>query len=215
MHICEHARTHSCKHTHTQRCFFLKTHEHGSITCSFSLLHFNCCRFGFVEFSSPDDAAKAYDELQNTEIDGRQVFLDFASPGMCVWFAVAILTRVDTGTALSFFFVGKPVGLWWAKWRLLQQIMGAIEAFAWDKWTNRRYYRKGMILCQRHSSSSAAVVTAKMKNTGIWIMLCEAAAWIKADIWSTVSLKICLTFVFFYICVETDFVDFKKMCDFF
>ena len=64
-----------------------------------------------MEFSSPDDAAKAYDELQNTEIDGRQVFLDFASPGMCVWFAVAILTRVDTGTALSFFFVGKPVGL--------------------------------------------------------------------------------------------------------
>nr|KAG5710178.1 hypothetical protein BaRGS_006697 [Batillaria attramentaria] len=29
--------------------------------------------FGFVEFGSPDEAAKAYDEMQNSEIDGRQV----------------------------------------------------------------------------------------------------------------------------------------------
>ena len=44
--------------------------------CSFALL-----RFAFVEFGSPDDAASAYDSMQNQEIDGRQVFLDFASPG--------------------------------------------------------------------------------------------------------------------------------------
>ncbi|XP_070185754.1 nucleolin-like isoform X9 [Littorina saxatilis] len=37
--------------------------------------------FGFVEFGSPDDAASAFDSMQNQEIDGRQVFLDFASPG--------------------------------------------------------------------------------------------------------------------------------------
>ena len=39
-----------------------------------------CCSFGFVEFGSPEDAASAYDKMQNTEIEGRQVFLDFASP---------------------------------------------------------------------------------------------------------------------------------------
>ena len=33
-----------------------------------------------MEFDNPEDAASAYDKLQNTEIDGRQVFLDFASP---------------------------------------------------------------------------------------------------------------------------------------
>lgn len=38
------------------------------------------CSFGFIEFGSTADATKAYDEMQNTEVDGRQVYLDFASP---------------------------------------------------------------------------------------------------------------------------------------
>ncbi|KAL8572087.1 hypothetical protein ACOMHN_031044 [Nucella lapillus] len=37
--------------------------------------------FGFVEFDSPDDAASAFDKMQSTAIDGRQVTIDFASPG--------------------------------------------------------------------------------------------------------------------------------------
>lgn len=36
--------------------------------------------FGFVEFDSADDCASAYDSMQDKEIDGRQVFLDFSSP---------------------------------------------------------------------------------------------------------------------------------------
>ena len=47
--------------------------------CSFSLLYINCGRFGFVEFSSPDDAASAYDTMQNAEIDGRT-----GVPGLCL-----------------------------------------------------------------------------------------------------------------------------------
>ncbi|XP_046574530.1 nucleolin-like isoform X2 [Haliotis rubra] len=35
--------------------------------------------FGFVEFSSTEDAAKAYDSMQGQEIMGREVFVDFAS----------------------------------------------------------------------------------------------------------------------------------------
>lgn len=35
-------------------------------------------RFGFVDFSSPEAAAKAYDEMSGQSIDGRQVWLDFA-----------------------------------------------------------------------------------------------------------------------------------------
>ena len=70
--------------------------------CSFSLLYINCGRFGFVEFSSPDDAASAYDTMQNTEIDGRQVFLDFASPGMFLWSDTAFLVHVDMVPTLAF-----------------------------------------------------------------------------------------------------------------
>ncbi|XP_046332507.2 nucleolin-like isoform X1 [Haliotis rufescens] len=35
--------------------------------------------FGFVEFSTADDASKAYDSMQGQEIMGREVFVDFAS----------------------------------------------------------------------------------------------------------------------------------------
>ncbi|XP_067671550.1 nucleolin-like isoform X2 [Haliotis asinina] len=35
--------------------------------------------FGFVEFSSTEDAAKAYDSMQGQKIMGREVFVDFAT----------------------------------------------------------------------------------------------------------------------------------------
>ena len=34
--------------------------------------------FGFVEFASADDAAKAKDEMDGKEIDGRAIRIDFA-----------------------------------------------------------------------------------------------------------------------------------------
>lgn len=37
------------------------------------------CRFAFVEFSSQDDATKAMESLQGTDIDGRNVRLDYAA----------------------------------------------------------------------------------------------------------------------------------------
>lgn len=55
-----------------------------------------------MEFSSPDDAASAYDTMQNAEIDGRQVFLDFASPGMFLWSDTAFLGHVDMVPTLAF-----------------------------------------------------------------------------------------------------------------
>lgn len=33
-----------------------------------------------MDFSSPQAAAKAFDEKQSSEIDGRQILLDFSSP---------------------------------------------------------------------------------------------------------------------------------------
>ena len=36
-------------------------------------------RFGFVEFSSAEQAASAFDRMKGQEVDGRQVFLDFAA----------------------------------------------------------------------------------------------------------------------------------------
>lgn len=39
----------------------------------------NCmCRFGFVEFDSVDSAKEAFNSMKGQEVDGRQVFLDFA-----------------------------------------------------------------------------------------------------------------------------------------
>ena len=34
--------------------------------------------FGFVEFANADDAAKAKDEMQGKELDGRELNIDFA-----------------------------------------------------------------------------------------------------------------------------------------
>jgi len=47
----------------------------GQSLCSISL-----CRFGFVEFSSANEAAEAFDSMKGQEIDGRPVTLNFASP---------------------------------------------------------------------------------------------------------------------------------------
>lgn len=38
------------------------------------------CRFGFVEFESPDAAKEACNSMQGQSIDGRQVNLDFSAP---------------------------------------------------------------------------------------------------------------------------------------
>lgn len=36
--------------------------------------------FGFVEFSSEDEAKAAVEKLNNTELDGRTIFVDLARP---------------------------------------------------------------------------------------------------------------------------------------
>jgi cold-inducible RNA-binding protein len=36
--------------------------------------------FGFVEFSSENEAQAAVDKLNNTELDGRTIFVDIARP---------------------------------------------------------------------------------------------------------------------------------------
>ena len=36
-------------------------------------------RFGFVEFSSPEEASSAYESMQGQEIDGREVVVDYAA----------------------------------------------------------------------------------------------------------------------------------------
>lgn len=47
-------------------------------------IHASCAnesfyRFGYVEFSNADDAAKAFEAKQDTELDGRKINLDFAN----------------------------------------------------------------------------------------------------------------------------------------
>lgn len=37
-------------------------------------------RFGFVDFSSPEDAKAAKEAMEDGEIDGNKVILDFAKP---------------------------------------------------------------------------------------------------------------------------------------
>ena len=36
--------------------------------------------FGFVKYATAEEAQRAIDELDGTELDGRQIFLDFAKP---------------------------------------------------------------------------------------------------------------------------------------
>jgi cold-inducible RNA-binding protein len=36
--------------------------------------------FGFVTMATPEEAQKAIDELDGTELDGRQIYIDFAKP---------------------------------------------------------------------------------------------------------------------------------------
>lgn len=50
------------------------------------LVEFDCLalnpfpRFGFVDFSSPEDAKAAKEAMEDGEIDGNKVILDFAKP---------------------------------------------------------------------------------------------------------------------------------------
>lgn len=46
----------------------------------FDCLLFNLPRFGFVDFSSPEDAKAAKEAMEDGEIDGNKVILDFAKP---------------------------------------------------------------------------------------------------------------------------------------
>ena len=39
-----------------------------------------CLRFGYVEFEDAADAKKAYENMKDTEIDGRTINLDYANP---------------------------------------------------------------------------------------------------------------------------------------
>lgn len=36
------------------------------------------CRFGFVDFDSAEAAQSAFNAMKGKEIDGRQIFVDFA-----------------------------------------------------------------------------------------------------------------------------------------
>ncbi len=49
--------------------------------CSFlcSFLHF-FLRFGFVEFSSQEEATAALSAMNGSEIDGRSISIDYAAP---------------------------------------------------------------------------------------------------------------------------------------
>ena len=38
------------------------------------------CRYGYAEFSSPQQAKKALDKLTGVELDGRELRLDMATP---------------------------------------------------------------------------------------------------------------------------------------
>jgi len=53
--------------------------DDGETACQ-SLCSIYLCRFGFVEVSSANEAAEAFDCMKGQEIDGRPVTLDFASP---------------------------------------------------------------------------------------------------------------------------------------
>ena len=40
---------------------------------------FVLCRFGFVEFDSPADASAAFEAMNGTELEGRELKLDYAT----------------------------------------------------------------------------------------------------------------------------------------
>lgn len=47
--------------------------------CSRFIEIFLSFRFGFVEFTSPEEATSAYEAMQGQEIDGREVVVDYAA----------------------------------------------------------------------------------------------------------------------------------------
>ena len=52
--------------------------DHLSLICYFGL--YFLCRFGYVEYSSVDEAKAVFESPENIILDGRRLFIDYASP---------------------------------------------------------------------------------------------------------------------------------------
>ena len=57
---------------------FKKYSNHVTHLYGYSMYSIYLHRFGFVDFDSAKDAQDAFNAMDGQEIDGRQVFLDFA-----------------------------------------------------------------------------------------------------------------------------------------
>lgn len=66
----------------------------------------NCiCRFGFVEFDSVESAKDAFNSMKGQEVDGRQVFLDFAEERSGMAYTHFIISNFEFFKGKSFFIV--------------------------------------------------------------------------------------------------------------
>lgn len=64
----------------------------------------NCiCRFGFVEFDSVESAKDAFNSMKGQEVDGRQVFLDFAEERSGMAYTHFIISNFENFQTQIFF----------------------------------------------------------------------------------------------------------------